>query len=609
MHVDLIRDRDAIEKLRPNWDGVYDADPEANYFMSFGWLFANGAPAGRNGFVLAARPHADSGDYVAFLPLRMRTRERTSGGFHNEINCAGNYVSDYTGFICRPGFEEAALPALAARLRHMSWMRLNLEYFRATPARSELFLRGFPKSVFESVELSRLNPDGIDNSICPSTTLSDTWDKYLEEKVSSNTRQKIRRFLRQVEKSDEYRITHTTAETLKRDIDLLMELWTDKWGSRKGNRLQSIQNNNRRVLQHAFSTGTLFMPVLWHRERAICLLGIFVDDRKKTYNFYIGGRDEQFKGPPPGLVMHAYAIRHAIAQGMQKYDFLRGNEPYKYSFGCDELRLTSVVLTTRDRKNLGGKLDATSVPFVLERSIELHQANKLKQAEHGYRQILEVEPGHTKALYVHGQVLVKLGDYTAAIRQLRTLVGLVPGMVKAWYRLGRALHAQGSLVEAADAYVEVIRRQRNLPVVWCDLGRTLLRLEQIDLALAAYDTALGLKADHAGAIAGRAEVLRIRSEMTAQQVARRAARNAAAGARIAKIAGLSPVAEEPAAPAAVPAPPAPPPKPAARLAIERIAGADIPESAWRPKPSALQTILAASEPGKRSKPVIRTPLR
>ena len=58
------------------------------------------------------------------------------------------------------------------------------------------------------------------------------------------------------------------------------------------------------------------MPVLWQGDRAICVFAFLIDDRKKTYNFYIGGRDESVKGPPVGLVLHAYAIRHAIANGI-----------------------------------------------------------------------------------------------------------------------------------------------------------------------------------------------------------------------------------------------------------------------------------------------------
>jgi hypothetical protein len=35
------------------------------------------------------------------------------------------------------------------------------------------------------------------------------------------------------------------------------------------------------------SAGMLFMPVLWHDERAICALAFLVDDRKKSYNFWV----------------------------------------------------------------------------------------------------------------------------------------------------------------------------------------------------------------------------------------------------------------------------------------------------------------------------------
>jgi CelD/BcsL family acetyltransferase involved in cellulose biosynthesis len=46
-----------------------------------------------------------------------------------------------------------------------------------------------------------------------------------------------------------------------------------------------------------------------------------------------------------GIVCHAYAIREAIAEGLGTYDFLRGDEPYKYDLGGEDhwlLRLEAV---------------------------------------------------------------------------------------------------------------------------------------------------------------------------------------------------------------------------------------------------------------------------
>jgi CelD/BcsL family acetyltransferase involved in cellulose biosynthesis len=204
MRVEIIEGSEAIERLRPEWDAIYDADPEAHYFLSWSWLNGYLAPWGREAFVLAARPDTDGASYVALLPLRLRTKEGSNTEFCNEINLAGNYISDYAGFLCRPGFEEQALPALAAKVQQLNWRRLRLENFCASERRAELFLRGFSADTFETTQPSLVNPDGTDNSICPSVTLPDDWDRYLETRVSSNTRQKIRRFLRQVESSQAY---------------------------------------------------------------------------------------------------------------------------------------------------------------------------------------------------------------------------------------------------------------------------------------------------------------------------------------------------------------------------------------------------------------------
>ena len=180
MRVEIIEGSEAIERLRPEWDAIYDADPEAHYFLSWSWLNGYLAPWGREAFVLAARPDTDGASYVALLPLRLRTKEGSNTEFCNEINLAGNYISDYAGFLCRPGFEEQALPALAAKVQQLNWRRLRLENFCASERRTELFLRGFSADTFETTQPSLVNPDGTDNSICPSVTLPDDWDRYLE---------------------------------------------------------------------------------------------------------------------------------------------------------------------------------------------------------------------------------------------------------------------------------------------------------------------------------------------------------------------------------------------------------------------------------------------
>lgn len=49
---------------------------------------------------------------------------------------------------------------------------------------------------------------------------------------------------------------------------------------------------------------------------------------------YIGGFDPAFAFESPGTVLIGHAIEDAVAAGAQEFDFLRGQEPYKYEWGA-----------------------------------------------------------------------------------------------------------------------------------------------------------------------------------------------------------------------------------------------------------------------------------
>jgi CelD/BcsL family acetyltransferase involved in cellulose biosynthesis len=102
----------------------------------------------------------------------------------------------------------------------MNWARLNLDCIRISEPRLRLLLAHFPKANFQIDETGRMN-DNIDNNRCPFAQLPGDWDAYLET-LSANTRQKIRRLLRLLDTSGEYRTTYATSETIDRDLDTLL---------------------------------------------------------------------------------------------------------------------------------------------------------------------------------------------------------------------------------------------------------------------------------------------------------------------------------------------------------------------------------------------------
>lgn len=532
MHIRIIDTLQDFTALRGNWDRVYREDPDAQFFLSWSWLSQWLPMLVGPWFILAAKPR-NSDDYVAFMPLRIRLRERKQGDLCNEINMAGNYQADYTGFISAPAFDHFAIPAFAKYkyIGNLHWARIHLENIRTTEDRLRLFLSGFPEGKFRIKPQERVNKrDNIDNCICPFARFPDNWDVYLDA-LSANTRQKVRRFLRQVEGSADFHFTQATADTIERDVSILLKFWAEKWGARKGNRLNNILRSNTEMLVRNFHIGNLFLPVLWLANRPIGALAILVDTDKKTYLFYMAGRDESFNTPPPGLVLHAYSIRHAISHGFHAYDFLRGNETYKYSFATGERRISCAIIATRNDRNLGDKLDSRTLPEALERATELHKSGRFSQAEQAYRLILRTEPQCAEALYYLGQLKATTGSHGAAKRIFKTLLAVKPEAEKAWLRLGSSLEARHRYAEAVEAYREVIRRLPTLAAAHNRLGGVLFKLGRYDEAIAAFEQALTLRPDYLEADVSRANTLHMLGRLPRELLTRCAALNATLGDR------------------------------------------------------------------------------
>lgn len=491
MRIDVINTLPDFARLEENWNAVYDADPDAQLFISWKWLSGWLAQISSPWLVLGAKAddRADA-PYVAFLPLRIQTKLENAR-FHNELNMAGNFSADYTGILCAPGAEHQAIPAFARHLKRMNWARLNLENIRMSEPRIRLLLAHFPKANFQTSEINRIGKvDNIDNHLCPFAALPPNWNAYLDT-LSANTRQKIRRLLRLVDETGEYRITVATPETIERDLNTLLRFWETKWTPRKGDLVHTLVRSNRAMLTRSFRADLLFLPTLWKEDRPLAALATLIDKRKHSFLFYMTGRDETFDGSPPGVILHAHSIRHAIASGFTEYDFLRGNESYKYSFGVKERRIRYVLVGTKNGLNLGGKLDQRTIPEVLKEATELHQKGKLVEAEQGYRQVIDTEPRNPDAIHRLGQLLANKGDHASAKRLFKTLTTIRPDIYKPWLCLAQSCDALGQHLESANAYREVIRLRPDLPEAFGCLAAILVKLGRIEDVNAALVVALG----------------------------------------------------------------------------------------------------------------------
>lgn len=339
MQIDVVRDLAALRELEGEWRRVYAADPEAHFFLSWPWMSKR--LERRVGWsVLVARPSADAPP-VALFPIKQRTQTDRRGRAYSEITMPGRGAADYTGFICQPEHEVRVGLTFAAYLLGLDWQVMSLECLRASEQRMSGLMDAFAAARM-TVEREPIMMQGIDNSRCPYAELPGDFDAYLAQ-LSSNTRQKLRRYLRKVDGTT-LRVTLAEPQTLELHMEALLQLWCARWGTQKRDRLELLVRSTREELSDAMDNGALFLPVLWRGETPIAALASMLDHEKGHVLVQLGARDMAFEELSPGTILHAHSIRWACERGFVRYDFLRGNEAYKYAFATGERQIESLVV-------------------------------------------------------------------------------------------------------------------------------------------------------------------------------------------------------------------------------------------------------------------------
>ena len=77
-------------------------------------------------------------------------------------------------------------------------------------------------------------------------------------------------------------------------------------------------------------------------QKAAALLNFDYHGSILVYNS--GYDPDQFRQLSPGIVVTARCIEHAISLGRSEFDFLRGDEVYKYRFGAQDTEVRRLLV-------------------------------------------------------------------------------------------------------------------------------------------------------------------------------------------------------------------------------------------------------------------------
>lgn len=335
MHISIINDIGQFEKLKEAWDTVYSKDPHTTVFVSWGWLRGWIDTTSYDWSIIALQPDANA-PYIAFMPIGVRLSQRGRFRSLRKLVIGGDPWSDNTGFVCLPEYTEQAIPTLVTYIRsHMKWNYFDMR--NVADSRLELFLKCFPEKRYEIKE--------INYTSCPYINLPDTWDLYLKNFLSFNTRKNMKYYTGKVEKLKGFRVIHVRADNLASQTETLLTLWQERWGDKP----EDVLNSYRMLFKRCFENKSLFLTTMWDGTVPIAAEAAFLDREKKTIISYTKAFNSIFADLRPGNVMTGYSIRYAIENGYRVYDFGAGSESYKYIFGTVDRFNRNVSIITKTR--------------------------------------------------------------------------------------------------------------------------------------------------------------------------------------------------------------------------------------------------------------------
>ena len=314
MKVDL---HDRLETVGPTaWNGLHSRSrlhaPFTGWTWQTGWVRTF---AGGNRLELW-QVAEDDGALVALLPLVAvdPVTSRLVGGAD---------VSDYLDLICVAGREEEAWAALLAA-RGASAPAWELH---AVPGGSPTMtaLPGLAAGTGLAVDVA------VEDR-CPILEVPPSWEKYLAG-LSGKQRHELTRKMRRLEReAPDARVTAAvTTDEIACRLDDFLTLHRRSRAGKARFMDERMEGFFRGVITALAAEGG---ARLWLLDTDAGPIASFVTlEWDGTVGLYNSGFHPDQAALSPGLVLLAHVVRDAIERGKRRFDFLRGEERYKYDFG------------------------------------------------------------------------------------------------------------------------------------------------------------------------------------------------------------------------------------------------------------------------------------
>jgi len=263
----------------------------------------------------------DESSLAAILPLQIDQH-----GTSRVLSLIGDYnVSDYMDAAADKQQAQQHLTTLwRCALSDLEWDRIELRHVpSSSPLLPALSAAGADEGIEVTVE---------EDEVCPVAILCSAWEGYLEM-LSKKQRHEIRRKLRRAQEDVEWSWrTARTIEDMDRDLPIFFRLHEASAHHKARFLTADMRDFFRALARTLLDAGNLRLSVF--RREGVDVAATMAFLYRGRYLLYNSGYDPAYADVSPGIAAVALSMQDAIAERAVAFDFLTGDEPYKYQFGA-----------------------------------------------------------------------------------------------------------------------------------------------------------------------------------------------------------------------------------------------------------------------------------
>lgn len=326
--VTVVDTDEGFNALEQEWNALISR-ADVTIFQTFEWVHTWWKHYG-NLFRLHCLVFNIGGRVAGIAPLFKQDVKMFGVPIATHLQFMGKGLSDYVDVIAVPGYETPVLNALAEHLRTTAgtWDVFDIQDVNE---RSPL-VKVFP----EIAARHGIGSYRYQGNVCPRITLP-TKEETLGRKGLTSAYNFKRKIKKLQEKHDtQIELFRHESDDLRKGVEMFSELHGRRWKSL--GHPSAFDEEDHRAFH--LEVSARFARRGWLRLYFLHVNGVPLSacfDFNFNHTIYMyqsnaHGPAELMKASP-GFLIRTIAMEDGIAEGMRTFDYLRGNEPYKYTEG------------------------------------------------------------------------------------------------------------------------------------------------------------------------------------------------------------------------------------------------------------------------------------